>query len=66
LLEKPVKDLGGNYETIKRTLDLQKLQNAPYNAEFWKKSNPIKYTIDESEAIEVYNKSNYFGTYFEK
>jgi hypothetical protein len=66
LLEKPVKDLGGNYETIKRTLDLQKLQNAPYNAEFWKKSNPIKYTIDEGEAIEVYNKSNYFGTYFEK
>lgn len=48
-----------------KTDDLKEVKNAPYNPEFWKKNNPIKYTIDEDEAIKVYDKNNYFGTYFE-
>lgn len=48
-----------------KTDDLKEVKNAPYSPEFWKKNNPIKYTIDEDEAIKVYDKNNYFGTYFE-
>lgn len=48
-----------------KTSDFEEVKNAPYNSEFWKKNNPIKYTIDEDKAIEVYSKNNYFGTYFD-
>lgn len=47
-----------------KTHDFKEISKVKYDPVFWKENNPVKYTTGEEEAVRIYDKNNYFGTYF--
>lgn len=49
-----------------KTHDLKEVAKSKYDHIFWEKHNPLKYTLKEEKAVKMFDKNNYFGTYFDE